>query len=109
MKEKLHPQYNQLTAECHCGAKYKSGSVLKDIRLDICSACHPMFSGKKDNLDSLMAKEERIVKFKQRTEATAKLKEEIKSREEKKKLSIKEELERKKRKQNKNILGKTEL
>lgn len=52
MKKEIHPDYNQVTAKCACGAEFETGSVLKDIRVDICSKCHPFFTGKQKLVDS---------------------------------------------------------
>ncbi|MBU1027151.1 MAG: 50S ribosomal protein L31 [Candidatus Margulisbacteria bacterium] len=62
MKEKIHPKYFQTTATCACGAVHKIGSTKENIRVDICSACHPLFTGKQKLLDT----EGRIEKFKKK-------------------------------------------
>ncbi|MFC1768087.1 50S ribosomal protein L31 [Candidatus Margulisiibacteriota bacterium] len=64
MKEKIHPKYNQTTARCACGATYEFGSTSENIRVDICSACHPLFTGKQ----KLMDREGRVEKFKKKYE-----------------------------------------
>lgn len=47
MKAKIHPKYNKVTVTCStCGTTFESGSVLKDIRVDTCSKCHPFYTGK---------------------------------------------------------------
>lgn len=47
MKDKIHPKYNKVTITCStCGTTFESGSVLKDIRVDTCSKCHPFYTGK---------------------------------------------------------------
>jgi large subunit ribosomal protein L31 len=47
MKDKIHPKYNKVTVTCStCGTTFESGSVLKDIRVDTCSKCHPFYTGK---------------------------------------------------------------
>ena len=51
MKEKIHPKYFDATATCACGAAYTIGSTKQNIRVDICSACHPLFTGKQKLLD----------------------------------------------------------
>ncbi len=51
--------YNKITITCACGASYESGSTLKSIRVDICSACHPFFTGDSKYLDT----EGRVEKF----------------------------------------------
>ena len=53
MKEAIHPKYEQITATCSCGNKISVGSTLcKDISLDVCSECHPFFTGKQKIVDS---------------------------------------------------------
>ena len=52
MKKEIHPDYIRLRAKCACGAEFETGSVLKDIRVDICSKCHPFFTGKQKLVDS---------------------------------------------------------
>ncbi|ROR97934.1 LSU ribosomal protein L31P [Sinobacterium caligoides] len=47
MKEGIHPKYQALTATCSCGAVHEVKSTMhKDLHLDICSACHPFYTGK---------------------------------------------------------------
>lgn len=46
MKKDIHPAYfPEAAVTCACGAKYKVGSTLEKIKVEICSACHPFFSG----------------------------------------------------------------
>lgn len=44
-KDNTIPQYNLVTVSCACGASFESGSTLPEIRVDICSSCHPYFTG----------------------------------------------------------------
>ena len=62
MKEKIHPKYFETTAVCACGATYQIGSTKENIHIDICSACHPLFTGKQKLLDI----EGRVQKFKKK-------------------------------------------
>ncbi len=62
MKEKIHPKYFQATATCACGATRQIGSTKEKIHVDICSACHPLFTGKQKLLDI----EGRVQKFKKK-------------------------------------------
>lgn len=62
MKEKIHPKYFDTKATCACGAAYAVGSTRENIRVDICSACHPLFTGKQKMLDI----EGRVQKFKKK-------------------------------------------
>jgi large subunit ribosomal protein L31 len=52
MKKDIHPEYNQITVHCACGAEYKVGSTAKDIHIGICAACHPFFTGKQKYVDA---------------------------------------------------------
>lgn len=52
MKEKIHPTYNFVEAVCACGNKFMTRSTAKTLKLDICSACHPFFTGKQKLLDT---------------------------------------------------------
>ena len=62
MKDKIHPQYQQITATCACGASFLVGSTKTDIRVDLCSNCHPVFTGQSKIVDS----EGRVDRFKKR-------------------------------------------
>ena len=46
MKAGIHPDYQQTTIRCACGAVYPTGSTKKDIRVEVCSKCHPVYTGK---------------------------------------------------------------
>ena len=52
MKDNLHPNYEQTKVRCACGAKIATGSTKKDMRVDICSNCHPFFTGKQKLVDT---------------------------------------------------------
>lgn len=52
MKEKIHPKYEKTTIRCACGELIEVGSTKKDMRLDICSKCHPFYTGKQKLVDS---------------------------------------------------------
>ena len=52
MKEKLHPTYEFVEAVCACGNKFMTRSTAKTLKLDICAACHPFFTGKQKLLDT---------------------------------------------------------
>ncbi len=62
MREAIHPEYHKVQATCVCGNVIETGSVLPEIKLDICSACHPFFTGTQKVMDS----EGRVEKFKKR-------------------------------------------
>jgi large subunit ribosomal protein L31 len=52
MKEKIHPEYKEATISCACGNVVKTRSTKPNIHVDICSACHPFFTGKQKLVDS---------------------------------------------------------
>ena len=52
MKEGIHPKYHKVTATCACGQKFETGSTKPEIRLELCSACHPFFTGKQKLVDT---------------------------------------------------------
>ncbi|MBQ9066477.1 MAG: 50S ribosomal protein L31 [Clostridia bacterium] len=52
MKEGIHPSYGPVTVRCACGATYETYSTKQDIRVDICSNCHPFFTGKQKLVDT---------------------------------------------------------
>jgi large subunit ribosomal protein L31 len=64
MKPKIHPEYFNATVTCACGNTFEVGSSRKEIRVEICSACHPFFTGKKKIVDTAG----RVERFKRRYE-----------------------------------------
>jgi large subunit ribosomal protein L31 len=52
MKEGIHPKYIDATVECACGNVIKTKSTRGSFKIDICSACHPFFTGKQKLVDS---------------------------------------------------------
>ena len=52
MKEGIHPNYEQTTIRCACGAVIETGSTKKDIKVEICSKCHPFYTGKQKLVDT---------------------------------------------------------
>ena len=52
MKPKIHPDYQELTVVCACGETFVTRSTRKELRLEICSKCHPFFTGKQKLIDS---------------------------------------------------------
>jgi len=73
MKKDIHPQYYpNATIKCACGATYTAGSTTPEIIVEICSACHPFFTGKQKLLDTAG----RVDRFKARVEAAKKYQEE---------------------------------
>jgi large subunit ribosomal protein L31 len=52
MKKEIHPKYLPVTVSCACGNQFETRSTKKEIRLDICSNCHPFFTGKQKLIDT---------------------------------------------------------
>ena len=52
MKEKIHPQYQEVKVTCACGNTFVTRSTKKELKVEICSKCHPFFSGKQKYLDT---------------------------------------------------------
>lgn len=52
MKDKIHPKYEQTTITCACGNTFETGSTKKDIKVEICSKCHPFYTGVQRFVDS---------------------------------------------------------
>lgn len=52
MKEKIHPQFHQATVTCACGNTFVTGSTKKALKVDVCSKCHPFFTGVQKIVDT---------------------------------------------------------
>jgi large subunit ribosomal protein L31 len=52
MKAEIHPKYQQVPVHCACGETWTTGSTRKELRVEICSKCHPFFTGKQKLVDS---------------------------------------------------------
>lgn len=54
MKAEIHPKYHEVTVVCACGSTFKTGSTKPDdvLKVDICSKCHPFFTGKQKLVDT---------------------------------------------------------
>ena len=52
MKGKIHPEYKEVTVVCACGETFVTRSTRKELRLEICSMCHPFFTGKQKLIDT---------------------------------------------------------
>ena len=52
MKENIHPKYGKAVVRCVCGETFETGSVKKEMRVDICSKCHPFYTGKQKLVDT---------------------------------------------------------
>ena len=61
-KECIHPKYGEAVVRCVCGETFTTGSTKKELKVEICSKCHPFFTGKQKLVDS----GGRVDKFKKR-------------------------------------------
>nr|WP_320147943.1 50S ribosomal protein L31 [uncultured Anaeromusa sp.] len=50
MKEQIHPDYQEVKVTCGCGNTFMTGSVKKELRVDVCSNCHPFYTGQQRNI-----------------------------------------------------------
>ena len=62
MKKNIHPKYHQSKVTCACGNAFSVGSTLPEIHVEICSVCHPFYTGKQKLLDTAR----RVEKFQSR-------------------------------------------
>ena len=67
MKADIHPNYQETVINCACGASYRTRSTRKDIKIGICAACHPFFTGEQKFVDTAG----RVEKFTRRYGSTA--------------------------------------
>ncbi len=71
MKKDIHPKYDLKTkATCACGAVFAVGSTIPEIKMEICSQCHPFYTGNEKIMDTAG----RVERFKKRAVATTKAK-----------------------------------
>ncbi len=69
MKKGIHPQYHEdAKIKCFCGAELETGSTTKDMHVEICSQCHPFFTGKKKVVDAT-GRVDRFKKMAEKAEA----------------------------------------
>lgn len=52
MKKDIHPDYHLVTVHCACGNTFQTRSTVKELRVEICSACHPFYTGKQKLVDT---------------------------------------------------------
>ncbi len=67
LKQGIHPDYQPATIKCACGQVIETGSTKKDIHIEICSNCHPFFTGKQKFVDA----GGRVDKFRKRFESAS--------------------------------------
>ncbi len=62
MKDKIHPEYVEATVTCSCGNTFKVGSTKPNLKVELCSKCHPFFTGERRIVDTAG----RVERFKRR-------------------------------------------
>jgi large subunit ribosomal protein L31 len=62
MKDKIHPQLHEVMVHCACGSEFLTRSTKKELRVEVCAACHPYFTGKQKLMDTAG----RVEKFKRK-------------------------------------------
>lgn len=62
MRDKIHPEYVEATVTCSCGNTFKVGSTKPELRVELCSKCHPFFTGERRIVDTAG----RVERFKRR-------------------------------------------
>lgn len=68
MKQGIHPEFKEVTVTCACGNTFTTGSTRDELKVDVCSDCHPFFTGKQ----KFSERGGRVEKFKKRYEKSGK-------------------------------------
>ena len=63
MKKDIHPEYKQANVTCACGSSFTTHSTVGDLKVEICSECHPFFTGKQKLVDSAGRVEKFLKKY----------------------------------------------
>lgn len=71
MKPDMHPELHDVTVHCQCGNEFQARSTKKELRVEICSACHPFWTGKHKLLDTAGRVEKFQRKYAKKAEAPA--------------------------------------
>jgi len=71
MKEKIHPQLHEVLVHCACGNEFLTRSTKKELRVEVCAACHPYFTGKQKMMDTAGRVEKFNRKWAKKAEAPA--------------------------------------
>ncbi len=74
MKDGVHPEYHDVEVRCACGNTFTTRSTKSELRLEICSACHPFYTGKQKLVDTAG----RVERFRQKYERARKAQEKAK-------------------------------
>lgn len=91
MKKDIHPNYYKTKVICSCGAAFEVGSTLENLKVEVCSQCHPVYTGNKKMFDSAG----RVDRFKARMEKTSKMKDALTSKPKKSEKPVEEPKEEK--------------
>lgn len=71
MKDKIHPTYyHDATVSCGCGKKFVTGSTVQELHVEVCSNCHPLYTGKQKMVDT-QGRVDRFKRLKEKSSATA--------------------------------------
>lgn len=88
MKDKIHPKYGKAKVTCACGNSFETGSTVEKLEVEVCSACHPFYTGKQKFVDTAG----RVDRFKEMQEKAVQMKKDLKEKKKKTKpKSIKKE------------------
>jgi large subunit ribosomal protein L31 len=71
MKPKIHPQLHEVMVHCACGNEFLTRSTKKELRVEVCAACHPYFTGKQKMMDTAGRVEKFNRKWAKKVEAPA--------------------------------------
>jgi large subunit ribosomal protein L31 len=85
MKKDIHPKYGKATITCACGNTFETSSTVEKINVEICSACHPFYTGKQKYVDTAG----RVDRFKEMQEKAKKLQASLKGKKKEKKKTAK--------------------
>ena len=69
MKSEIHPKYEECTVRCGCGESFTTRATVKEMRIEICSKCHPFYSGKQKFVDAAGRVDKFFKKYGKRTPA----------------------------------------
>ena len=61
MKTDIHPKYNKCVVSCSCGETFETGSTKKEIKVEVCSKCHPFYTGERQTLNTTGGRVERFL------------------------------------------------
>jgi len=70
VKKGIHPEYKKCRVTCVCGNEFETRSTVGDIKVEICSSCHPFFTGKQKLVDTAGRVEKYLKKYKLKDETT---------------------------------------